>query len=136
MLHFLFKSVYKHKLYPFVALFHRKEKNLDKIIKPVNSVPQNIQEFDNIQSELRETYIHKNSRYGNSFDISVGKYGPISALTRISDKFLRLENLVLNQELQSDTDEALEDTLLDMANYCIMFVSYLRRNQSKEEESC
>lgn len=106
---------------------------MDKIIKPI---PQNIQEFENIQSELRETYIHKNSRYGNSFDIGIDKYGLISALTRISDKFSRLERLTLHKNLQEDTDEALEDTLLDMANYCIMFASYLRRNQSKEEESC
>lgn len=127
-MHFLSKSVYKYKLCPLHSFQRRRN--------TINKNQQNIQEFNNIQSELRETYIHKNSRYGNSFDISVGKYGPISALTRISDKFLRLENLVLNQELQSGTDEPLEDTLLDMANYCIMFVSYLRRNQSKEEESC
>lgn len=133
MLHSRSKSVYKQKLPPFVALLHRKEKNLDKIIKPI---PQNIQEFENIQSELRDTYILKNSRYGNSFDIGIDKYGPISALTRISDKFSRLERLTLHKNLQEDTDEALEDTLLDMANYCIMFASYLRRNQTKEEESC
>lgn len=69
--------------------------------------------------QLVQTYEKKNKDYGNSFSISVNKYGIIAALTRISDKFNRLENLILTKE-QHVKDESLQDTLLDLASYCIM----------------
>ena len=34
----------------------------------------------------------------------------------------------------SDTDESLQDTLLDLANYCLMTVMEL--NHAKEKSSC
>lgn len=72
-----------------------------------------------ICEKLNETYKQKNAAYGDSFGISVQKYGMISALTRMSDKWNRLENLILHPE-QDSGDEKLADTLLDLANYCIM----------------
>ena len=75
--------------------------------------------YTNILADLRETYINKNSDYGDSFGKSIEKYGFISALTRMSDKFNRLESLILNGE-NLVKNESLEDTLLDLANYCIM----------------
>lgn len=38
---------------------------------------------------------------------------------RLSDKFNRLENLMLNGECEI-TDESIKDTLIDLANYAIM----------------
>lgn len=61
----------------------------------------------------------KQCDYGDSFGISVRKYGKISAMTRISDKFNRLENLILNGECEIK-DESIKDTLVDLANYAIM----------------
>lgn len=57
--------------------------------------------------------------YGNSFDRSVKKYGAIAALTRISDKFNRLESLVLGAK-NDVPDESIYDTLTDLASYCVM----------------
>ena len=74
----------------------------------------------------RELHIYelKNQKYGNSFDISVEKYGLISALTRMSDKWNRIENLILTHDNGTD-DESLKDSLMDLANYCNMTVLIL-----------
>jgi len=69
--------------------------------------------------EQIEIYRNKNATYGDSFGKSVDKYGFISALTRMSDKFNRLENLILGAE-NKVLDESLQDTLVDLSNYCLM----------------
>ena len=45
--------------------------------------------------------------------------------TRIADKYMRLAGFVKNQTLEVK-DESVEDTLLDMANYCILMVCEMR----------
>lgn len=60
------------------------------------------------------------------------KYGLISALTRISDKFNRLESLILKGEHAEVSDESLDDTLKDLAAYCIMTV-VARQQKAKRE---
>lgn len=79
---------------------------------------------ERLLDELHAIYVEKNQKYGDSFGRSIEKYGMISALTRMSDKFNRLESLILNNDEGTD-DESLEDTLLDLANYCIMTVMEL-----------
>ena len=76
---------------------------------------------------MRDTFILKNKKYGNSFEISLDKYGIIAALTRISDKFNRIENLILTQD-KGTVDESVIDTLLDMANYCVMTATYMKNS--------
>lgn len=84
----------------------------------------NIEKYETISNELKSIYEEKNKRYGDSFRNGIKKYGYISSLTRLSDKFQRLEQLMLNRELET-SDESLRDTLMDMANYCIMTVMEL-----------
>ena len=106
------------------------------MIKPdtegvVNKKPKenmdNLADHAGICAELTNTYRKKNADYGNSFSRAVEKYGLVSALTRISDKFNRLESLILHKE-QEVKDESVQDTLLDLANYCIMTVMEIRKN--------
>lgn len=70
-------------------------------------------------NECIDIYRRKNATYGNSFGKSIEKYGLIAALTRISDKFNRAENLILGAKNEVP-DESISDTLIDMANYCLM----------------
>lgn len=79
---------------------------------------------------MDKTFAAKNERYGGSFEISLDKYGMIAALTRISDKFNRAENLILTDSCGT-VDESLSDTLLDMANYCVMTVAYIKNGGGK-----
>ena len=73
-----------------------------------------------IMKKMYTTYVNKNNDYGDSFGKSIEKYGFISGLTRISDKFNRLETIILNDCNYNVEDETLKDTLIDLANYCIL----------------
>ena len=99
---------------------------VNKEIKPKENM-DNLVDHAGICAELTNIYKKKNADYGNSFSRAVEKYGLVSALTRISDKFNRLESLILHKE-QEVKDESVQDTLLDLANYCIMTVMEIRKN--------
>ena len=99
---------------------------VNKEIKPKENM-DNLVDHAGICAELTNTYRKKNADYGNSFSRAVEKYGLVSALTRISDKFNRLESLILHNE-QEVKDESVQDTLLDPANYCIMIVMDIRKH--------
>ena len=71
-----------------------------------------------ICDKLYDTYKAKNADYGNSFAKVRAKY-PEAILIRLEDKMSRLEQLIINGNRQV-ADESINDTLLDMANYCIM----------------
>jgi hypothetical protein len=45
--------------------------------------------------------------------------------TRLSDKFSRIASFISNVQLQVK-DESVEDTIIDMANYLLLFAAYLR----------
>lgn len=88
---------------------------------------QNVIKHEEICKQLTETFEKKNHDYGNSFSKSYEELGIISAITRISDKYNRLVSLGVKNKEAKVNDEALEDTLLDMANYCIMTYMELTR---------
>lgn len=50
-------------------------------------------------------------------------------LTRMSDKFSRLKSLTVDGNACKVKDESVEDTLFDLANYCILMASYLKSKQ-------
>ena len=79
--------------------------------------------YQNIINNLEDTYKRKNSDYGNSVGDTYEKFGDISFLTRITDKYNRMVNLVCNSNnVRKVKDEALEDTILDLANYCLLWL--------------
>lgn len=86
----------------------------------------NVKRFKEIATELGELYEAKNKCYNNSFGDTYKKLGIVSAVTRISDKYNRLCNLATNPDIDN-LGESLEDTLKDMASYCIMTVMELKK---------
>lgn len=90
----------------------------------------NEKDVRNVLTIMGDVFAAKNQKYGNSFEVSLDKYGMIAALTRISDKFNRAENLILTNDAGTD-DESLTDTLLDMANYCVMTAVYIKNGGAK-----
>ena len=90
-------------------------------------VSDNVKQFNELAQTMCELYEKKNADYGDSFNISLDKYGIIAALTRMSDKFNRIENLILNQNKKVE-DEKVEDTLIDLANYAMMTVLWIKKN--------
>ena len=102
-------------------------------VEPEPPTVDNVVRFGRIARELSNLYERKNADYGDSFGRSVEKYGLISALTRISDKFNRLESLILNGEHTEVNDESLDDTLKDLAAYCIMTVVAREQQKAKRK---
>ncbi len=86
----------------------------------------------NVLENMGDIFTVKNKKYGNSFENSLDKYGMIAALTRISDKFNRIENLILTNDEGTD-DESVIDTLVDMANYCVMTAVYMKGAKEENE---
>lgn len=87
--------------------------------------------FIDITNSLTKIYQAKNQDYGNSFEMSLYKFGLVASIIRLSDKMNRIE--CLSQTKAKVKDESIEDTLLDLANYAIMTVIWLRKNRVKEE---
>ena len=71
-----------------------------------------------ICKSLNETYKRKNHDYGDSFT-HTRSIIPNAILVRLNDKISRLNTLLLNDK-QKVKDESIDDTLIDLANYCIM----------------
>ena len=85
-----------------------------------STLPPNVQRMYELATSMADTYARKNADYGDSFHTSVQKYGLIAALTRMSDKWNRLENLMLHGNGQ--VNESITDTLIDLAAYALMTV--------------
>lgn len=73
---------------------------------------------------IHKLYITKNRDYGSSTHDTYTKYGFTSFLVRLEDKLNRAR--VISQNEASVSDEKLEDTLLDLANYAILAVMELK----------
>lgn len=87
--------------------------------------------FIDITNSLTEIYQAKNQDYGNSFEKSLYKFGLVASIIRLSDKMNRIESL--SRTKAKVKDESIEDTLLDLANYAIMTVIWLRKSRVNEE---
>lgn len=92
----------------------------------------NVERFKTIASELGDLYAKKNKAYGNSFGDTYKKLGIISAVTRISDKYNRLCNLATNPDIDN-LGESIDDTLRDMASYCIMTIIELQQIKTEKK---
>ena len=89
--------------------------------------------YQTIVNGMEETYKAKNSDYGNSVGDTFEKFGDVSFITRISDKYNRILSLTMSDDVKVK-DEKLEDTILDLANYCILWlVEREYANQEKNE---
>lgn len=70
----------------------------------------------NIHTEEFETYRNKNHDYGDAF-AELRKRHPSAILVRLYDKYMRLETLFQREAEARVSDESIEDTLIDLANY-------------------
>lgn len=85
-----------------------------------------------ICDSLNDTYKAKNNDYGDSFAKVRNEY-PEAIIVRLMDKLERLK-MLLGGRVQQVKDESIDDTLLDLANYCIMELVE-RKNESLVEGS-
>ncbi len=71
--------------------------------------------------ECSELNINKHHDYGPN---NMNKFGLIGILVRVNDKLERLINLT--QKNKEPKNESIEDSLKDIANYCIIGLMLLR----------
>ena len=83
-----------------------------------------------ILEEMHDLYVRKNQDYGNSVHDTYLKFGPNAYLVRMYDKLNRIHHLTSSGCGSAYvTDERIQDTLLDLANYAILMSMELRRDQ-------
>lgn len=101
-----------------------KESFQKKLKQPVSF---SLKGFEGVLEKMKDVFVRKNHDYGNSFDSSLDEFGDVAAMVRINDKINRLKNLLTNYKALVE-DETLDDTILDAANYLVMWLSYRVRH--------
>ena len=84
--------------------------------------------FKEITEDMLKLYEAKNTDYGSSVSDTYRDFGLVSFLVRIQDKLNRLK---LSKRGALVVDEKIEDTLIDMANYSILALIELRKDEVK-----
>ena len=87
--------------------------------------------YNAILNNMRDTFEKKNHDYGDSTQKLYEQFKE-SYFIRIADKFNRINTLLTNND-DPKVDEKLEDTILDMANYCVLWLA--NKNYVDEREN-
>ena len=96
------------------------QKTLDKVKEPVEN--EFMEEYKKIVTETMELCIKKNKDYGSSVQDTFEKFGDISYLVRITDKYNRICSLLQNGKAEVE-DESCSDTIRDLANYAFLWLA-------------
>lgn len=101
-------------------------------------IDENVVSFRNIQDKLVNIYAKKNHDYGDSFNEGCNELGVGYAFSRIFDKTKRFQTLakgIMNNNLSIEVqDETIEDTIMDLANYCMMYLAWRDKHISIREK--
>ena len=96
--------------------------------------PEKIQKQCDLLADLLK---RKNADYGDSFSerpyLLPNVTTNTSAYIRLSDKFHRLRTLLNIEEPDRKVDETIEDTLRDIAGYCLLLLADCGKEGAKEE---
>lgn len=87
----------------------------------------NVKMHKSVCDELNALYERKNHDYGDSYHNTYLKWGLPMAAIRLEDKLNRFETLIRTEGQVKD--ESIRDTLIDLANYSIMTVMELDREE-------
>lgn len=90
---------------------------------------------DAICTKIHRLYEKKNADYGDSFSQLRKRY-PNFVCMRIFDKLNRLETIMQPDHELKVTDETIEDTLMDIANYAVMEIVERQAEKLEPTSSC
>lgn len=87
-----------------------------------------LQTFKSLTEKMVATTTAKNNDYAGFGDpfANFREFGTLGFLVRMSDKWRRIRNLVGENRPPSVKDESVEDTLIDLATYCLLLLCWLR----------
>ena len=91
-----------------------------------------VQQFADEAQKCIDLYSKKNHDYGNAFEdaLNNSNLGLTYAAGLVYNKATRFVNL--HNKTNCRVSESLEDTLLDLANYCVMTIVWLRKKNQKQ----
>lgn len=95
------------------------------------TIEKEIEIFGAYTKEMHETFARKRADYGQTTTETFEKFGPVSMLVRMHDKLGRLDNLLGTGKIPNY--ESTADTLIDLANYCLITLLEL---QKQKEVKC
>lgn len=87
--------------------------------------------------KLKDLLVAKNKEYGNSFEKNLLEYKDfgiderIIGCVRIDDKLNRIKNIIKNKDKKVQF-ESMEDNILDIAGYAILFYIYVKDNYGEK----
>jgi len=94
-----------------------------------------LEEFRRLTNEMYAIAEKKNADYTGDNDQPFKNFTMVETMgaatteqgffTRMTDKLMRFAGFIKNGTLKV-ADEKIEDTLLDLANYCLLCICYLR----------
>jgi len=106
----------------------------------MNKQEQYLKDFEELTGKMLAITKAKNSDYTGDTSQPFKNFTMVETMgfstteqgfcTRLTDKIMRVAGFVKNGTLEVK-DESVEDTLLDMANYCLLFICYLRSKKNK-----
>lgn len=100
----------------------------DEVSLDISPAKTDYDRFKEITETMSSIFRRKNHDYGNSFEESLNEEGLAVSRIRMGDKWNRFKQLSKGAKAQVN-DESLRDTLIDMANYAIMTVMWLDKQQ-------
>lgn len=87
-----------------------------------------LREFKDLTARMLEITTKKNNDYGGVSDPfkNFRDFGELGLLVRMSDKFARLRTAIAERRDFEVSDESVEDTCVDLANYALLLLCYRR----------
>jgi len=84
--------------------------------------------FAEVTKQMLEITAKKSNDYASDDDPfrNFREFGELGILVRMSDKFSRLRTALYDRKDMAVSDETVEDTILDLATYAILLLSYRR----------
>ena len=116
---------YRDRIKELEKLTEHQHEEIDTLIAEYDDASR----FEEITRRMAETYRIKSHDYGNSYGDSIRELGLIAGFVPILHKCNRMKNLV--QGVEPQVAESLRDTVMDMANYLILFAMELDKMDGK-----
>lgn len=87
-----------------------------------------LENFQKITQQMLQLTEAKSADYASDSDpfANFRTFGELGILVRMSDKFARLKTALVDKKEMSVSKETIEDTILDLATYAVLLLSYRR----------
>lgn len=88
----------------------------------------NMKAFKAILNEMAETYKVKDATYGNAYQDGFNRFGAVQLVSRMYEKYCRIENLLVRNADNKVPDESVIDTITDLGVQAICLRMLLQKN--------